>query len=368
MFFRRFIFLLFLSISLSSCTVGRFVWYNFASVNDHKIFPARTIENPENSFEFPVAEKPEVPRKISVDKKEHDFEDYLQKNKTVAFLVIRNDTVLYEKYWRNFDEESVVPSFSVAKSVLSILIGCAVDDGFIESVEEPITHYIPELSSQGFDEVTIEHLLQMTSGLKFNEGYTNPFSEVAAFYYGRNLNKSSFKLKLKRQPGEKFEYVSGNAQLLGLVLERALPEQNISEYLQERIWKPLGMEYEATWSLDRENGMEKTFCCLNARARDFAKIGRLYLEKGNWNNKQIVSEEWVEKSTRIDTSNGSSKKYQYQWWLPTSNGDFVAQGVLGQYVYVNPNTNVVIVRLGKSKGRADWMTILPLLGEAYGNK
>ncbi|HZW77431.1 MAG TPA: serine hydrolase [Flavobacteriaceae bacterium] len=363
---RSFLLILFISFLLSSCTLGRFVWYNFADIDDYKIFPYRTIEKPETPFEFSVAEPPKAPSIITVHGKNYEFEKYLEDNKTVAFIIIRNDTIMYENYWHHYDEASVVPSFSMAKSVVSILIGCAIDDGIIESIDEPITNYIPEMKSSDFENVTIKHLLQMTSGLDFYEGYYNPFGKVARFYYGQNLKKASYKLKLDNAPGEKFQYRSGNSQLLGLVLESALKGKTISDYLEEKLWLPLGMEYDASWSLDQKDGVEKTFCCLNARARDFAKIGRLYLNKGNWNGKQIVSEKWVENSTMVDTSDGSSKRYQYQWWLPSPDGDFMAQGILGQYIYVNPKSNVVIVRLGKKDGKANWWNILTVLGEAYG--
>ncbi len=206
----------------------------------------------------------------------------------------------------------------------------------------------------------------MTSGIKFNESYANPFGDAASFYYGLNLRKEIGKMKLKTEPGKQFEYVSGNTQLLGLVLERSLKDKTITSYLQEKIWTPLGMEYDASWSIDRKkNGLEKTFCCLNARARDFAKIGRLYKNKGNWNGKQIVSQRWVEESTKLDTSEGSANFYQYQWWLPTPNEDFMAEGILGQFVYVNPTKDLIIVRLGKKEGKADWWTIFTSLAKAY---
>ncbi len=355
-----------LILSLNSCKLGRFVVYNFADIADHKIFPARTVKNDSTVFYFPIADKGRVPKSISVKDNNFLFDSYLEDNKTVAFLIIKNDTIQYEKYWHKYDENSIVASFSMAKSVTSILIGCAIDEGLIESVNEPITNYIPELKKNGFEKVTIEHLLQMTSGLKFNEGYYNPFGDVATFYYGTNLRRSISKMKLKQEPGQKFEYLSGNTELLGLVLERALKDKRISEYLEEKLWRPLGMEFDATWSLDKKNnGLEKTFCCLNARARDFAKIGRLYQQKGNWNGKQIVSEEWVKQSTKVDTLNGSVAKYQYQWWLPSKDGDFMAHGILGQYIYVHPEKNLVIVRLGKDHGNADWDTILTVLGSSY---
>lgn len=355
-----------LLFSLNSCKIGRFVYYNFADITDHKIFPSRLVENDSTVFHFPQAEEQKKPKKITIDGAEFNFDDYLKENKTVAFLIIQNDSIQYENYWYNYDQASVVASFSMAKSVMSILIGCAIDDGLISSVEDRVTDFIPELKQNGFEDVTIEHLLQMTSGLKFNEGYFNPFGEVATFYYGTNLRKSIEKLKLKRAPGLEFEYVSGNTQILGLILERALKGPSISSYLQEKLWQPLGMEYDATWSIDRKKeGLEKTFCCLNARARDFAKIGRLYLNKGNWNGRQIVSEEWVARSTQVDTADGSSAKYQYQWWLPTENGDFMAKGILGQYIYVNPNRNLILVRLGKKKGEADWDKLLPKIAATF---
>lgn len=350
----------------NSCKVGRFVVYNFADINDHKKFPAREIEKGATTFYFPTAEEGRVPKEVNVMDKSFPFEEYLEENKTVVFLIIQNDTIQYQNYWGKHDENSVVPSFSMAKSITSILIGCAIDDKLIQSVNDPVTRYIPELKENGFDQVTIEHLLQMTSGLDFNESYTNPFGDAATFYYGRNLRKAIGKMKLKSPPGERFEYVSGNTQLLGLVLERALKGKTISSYLEEKIWIPLEMEFEASWSLDRKkDGLEKTFCCINARARDYAKIGRLLLNKGNWNGEQIVSESWVDHSTKQDTTMGSAWYYQYQWWLPTKSGDYMAQGILGQYIYVHPTKNLIIVRLGKSTGKANWREILASLGRAY---
>lgn len=350
------------STLLISCQVGRFVFYNFADIKDHKKFQSRPLTADTSPFHFQPTNQGKFPKHLN----DIPFDKYLEENKTVAFLIIKNDTIQYEKYFKGYDKESIVPSFSMAKSVTSILIGCAIDEGLIKSVDEPITNYIPELKKNGFDKVTIKHLLQMTSGIKFNESYVNPFGDAASFYYGLNLRKEIRKMKLKTEPGKKFEYMSGNTQLLGLVLERSLKEKTITFYLQEKIWTPLEMEYGASWSIDRKkNGLEKTFCCLNARARDFAKIGRLYMNKGIWNGKQIVSQKWVEESTKLDTSEGSANFYQYQWWLPTPNEDFMAEGILGQFVYVNPAKDLIIVRLGKNEGKANWWTIFKSLAKAY---
>ena len=361
---KRIFLLLFVSTALTSCQVGRFVVYNFADIKDYKKFPSRELVSTNEKFTFYSTENGKYPKMLNVSNRKDSvsFDWLLEKNKTVAFLIIKNDTIQYENYFKGYNKESIIPSFSMAKSITSILIGCAIDDGFIKSVEEPITDYIPELKKNGFEKVKIKHLLQMTSGIKFNESYINPFGEAASFYYGRNLRHQTTKLKLKTEPGTEFNYVSGNTQLLGLLLERALKNKTITEYFQEKLWTPLEMEYDGSWSIDRKkDGLEKTFCCVNARARDFAKIGRLYLNKGNWNGKQIVSEKWVEESTKVDTTQGSAKEYQYQWWLPSTDGDFMAEGILGQYVYVNPNENIIIVRMGKKNGRIDWSNFLKQL-------
>ncbi|MAX81390.1 MAG: serine hydrolase [Crocinitomicaceae bacterium] len=355
-----------LSAAFVSCKLGRFVVYNFADIKDYKKFPDRKLNKSETTFQFPASESPRAPKNIHLKGDTIPFETFLEENNTVAFIVLKNDSLLYEKYFNKYDESSVVASFSMAKSVTSMLIGCAIEDGFIQSVEEPVTNYIPELKENGFDSVTIEHLLQMTSGLDYNESYINPFGDAATYYYGRHLRKAVTKLKLEHPPGTHFEYQSGSTQVLGLILDRALKDKTLTEYLEEKIWLPLGMEYDASWSIDKKkDGLEKTFCCLNARARDFAKLGELYLHQGNWQGQQLVPETWVEQSTKIDTTNGSKWYYQYQWWLPTQTGDFMAQGYLGQYIYVYPERDIVIVRLGKNNGDADWWTILSMLGHAY---
>lgn len=351
-------------LGLASCKVVRFVGYNFADIKDYKKFPARELKAVETPFEFYQAKSAKYPDSLTVGDHRESFDYFLEDHKTVAFLIIKDDSIQYEKYFDGYDETSIVPSFSMAKSVTSILIGCALDEGLILSVDEPITKYIPELTKNGFEKVTIKHLLQMTSGLDFSESYFNPFGEAASFYYGRNLKREIRKLKLKREPGDAFEYNSGDTQLLGLVLERSLKGKTVTAYFQEKLWTPLEMEYDGSWSLDKKDeGMEKTFCCINARARDFAKIGRLYLNKGNWNGKQIVSEKWVEESTKVDTVNGSAWYYQHQWWLPSQDGAFMAEGILGQFVYVDPAKDLIIVRLGKNYGHVDWSGLFGLLGQ-----
>lgn len=365
--FRTGMLLIFCAVVFQSCQVGRMIVYNFSDIKDYKKFPYRTIETDATKFVFPRAEDPQFPKKFNYnDSVVVPFDQFLEENKTVAFLIVQNDSIQYERYFDGYSQNSIVPSFSMSKSVISILIGMAIEDGYIASVQDPVTKYVPGMRSEAFDTISIENVLQMTSGVEFNESYWNPFGDAAAFYYGRNLIKKTKKLKVETPPATQFDYTSGNAQILGLVLHNALPKgTTISEYLEDKLWKPLGMKYDATWSIDEKEGIEKTFCCLNARAIDFAKIGRLYLHEGNWNGTQLVPKSWVETSTKIDTTQASPWYYQYQWWLPTKDGDFVAQGLHGQYIYVNPAKNMIIVRLGSDEGDVNWMKMLPFLASYY---
>lgn len=354
----KFILILITVLFFSSCQLGRFIFYNFADIGDYKIFPKRDLNSNNKPFVFPKGrtDVARVPKGLYIQGKEVSFEKYLSENKTVAFLIIHHDTIVYEKYFSKYDSSSIVPSFSMAKSYTSALIGCAIDDGLIQSVEQPVTDFIPELKKNGFEKVKIKHLLQMTSGLDFKESYYDPFGEAATFYYGRKLRENTIHLTLKREPGKAYDYTSGSTQVLGLILERVLRTETITHYFERRIWFPLEMEFDGSWSIDKNDGIEKTFCCISARARDFAKFGRLFLHKGNWNGKQLISEKWVNESLTPDQTEGGVNFYKYQWWLMPQDPDksFYAQGHLGQYIYVNPVKDLIIVRLGKDYGKVNW--------------
>ncbi len=377
-----------LSVTLSSCHVVRFFTLNFADIGDYKKFPKKEISKGETRFYFSpsAGSMPVFPASVAYKDNKYDFETFLEKSGTVAFLLIRNDTLLYERYPGKYEQDVIVPSFSVAKSFVSALMGIAIDEGYVKSVEDPVTRYLPELNERDFGKITIVDLLDMRSGIRFNEGYVNPFGDVAKYYYGTNLNKYVRKLKTERPPGEAFEYRSVNTQLLGMIISRAT-SRPLSQYLQEKIWSRLDMEYDASWSIDsRKHQTEKAFCCINARARDFARLGRLYLHEGNWNGEQIVSKAWVRRSVMFDQPKNEFR-YSSQWWhnrifyepadsatltglyqsiqvngssgamykmLAAPAGDFYARGILGQYVYVLPEKNIVIVRLGKTRKHVDW--------------
>ncbi len=356
-------------ISAPACKVGRFVWYNFSDITDYRIFPSRPLHKSADPFHFIEGQtNEEIENHIQImdyERKALSMKLFLEESPTVAFLIIRNDSLLYERYFQGYESSSTVASFSVAKSYISALIGIAIGEGKIHSEDDKVVDYLPELKKNaGWEKVSIHHLLQMASGVHFSEGYSTPFSGAATFYYGRTLRKCLWNLKVEKDPMSGFEYKSVNTQLLGLILERATGK-SITEYLDEKIWKPLEMEYDASWSIDKKkDGLEKTFCCINAKARDFAKFGRLYLHKGNWNGTQVVPLNWVEKSTTVNEEKGAAWFYNRQWWIGSDvYGDYSAIGHLGQYIYVLPKKNMIIVRLGTGRAKEEWINILRQVAE-----
>src|SRR3712207_4491289 len=288
----------------------RSVFWGESDYKDLEKFPARTIHNAPPTFRFdklptdnPYASQIEA---IARDSADGSLEDYLDASGTTAFLVIHDDKLLYERYFNGYDETSVNTSFSMAKSFASALVGIAIDEGHIKSVNEPITNYIPELLEQDerFEEITIRHLLTMSSGIKYEEGGDLPWSEQAddtKTYYATDLRKLALENTLiEGEPGEYFEYNNYNPLLIGMILERATG-MSVSRYLQEKLWKPLGMEADGSWSLDsKRSGFEKMESGVNARARDFGRFGALFAREGSWEGKQLISRGWVEESTRTD--------------------------------------------------------------------
>jgi CubicO group peptidase (beta-lactamase class C family) len=273
---------------------------------------------------------------------------------TAAFLVIRNDSIIYETYFDGFTKNDILPSNSMSKSFTGTLVRIAFNEGKIKSLSEPITNYVPELLKRdsNFKKITIQHLLDMRSGFNFIEGRYDLQDDAIRYGLGHNLKRNLLRIKIAEPPG-RFRYQSVNTQFLGLILERATGKK-LSKYLEEKIWKPLGMEHDASWNVDSKiHKREFASAGLNAVPRDFAKFGQLYINKGKWNGQQIVDEEWVSTIASADTMNKYGG-YKNQWWSRTNNrtGAFSAIGFLNQYIYVNPNNNVVIVRIGKRWARS----------------
>lgn len=356
------------TVAVGPVTVYRTVVYNFSGIDDYRIFPQRRLTAAPLPFRFREGGHVGVPPVLVNFGSRHDvpLSELLPATKTVAFLMVKDDAIMFEQYFEGFDRATPSLSFSMAKSFLSVLTGCAIADGYLKSVDQPVTDFVPELMEKGFASVTLKHLLQMTSGIDYTENDL-PLGLHVRFYYTDRLEQEILDLRLREQPGTRFIYKSGDAYLLTLALKRALGGKSITAYMQERLWQPLGMEYDGIWSIDHApDGLEKTGCCLAATARDFAKIGQLYLNKGQWNGRRIVPEAWVTEPTRIDTK-GSAWEYQYMWWrVSRDRPDFMATGHLGQFLYVNPAARLIIVRLGTGTGGLsleEWKAVFVSLSE-----
>jgi CubicO group peptidase (beta-lactamase class C family) len=300
---------------------------------------------------------------------------------TVSYVILKNDSIIHEQYWDGFGEDSYSNSFSMGKTFVSILIGAAIDEGKIKSVDEPVGDFLPEFKDGENAKLTIKHLLTMSSGINFDEDYVSPFAYPAQAYYGSDLKKLTFKYKVTEEPGKVFKYLSGNSELLGFILEKATGK-TLSDYASEKLWKPLGAKNSAFWSLDHKDGSEKAYCCFNSNARDFARIGELYLDSGKWNGTQLISTEYILKSINLadlSTEDGKkNEKYGYAWWImPNYKGHsiFYARGILGQYIVCIPDKKMVVVRLGKKREKqlpgqnhpTDVFAYIDAALEMYGN-
>jgi CubicO group peptidase (beta-lactamase class C family) len=354
-------------------------WGN-SDVYDYLKFPERQIEKAAVEFHFKEQlNHAEIEKAFESQALVENLDSFVQDTNTQALLVVEDDTLLYEQYGPGFQRDSIVTSFSAAKSFASSLVGLAIDQGYIDDVNDPITKYIPELAERdrGFDQITIRDLLKMSSGIKYQEF---PFlnGDDALTYYHPDLRQLAItNTKIIDQPGEYFLYNNYHPLLLGIILERATG-QPVAEYFEENIWQRIGAEYPASWSLD-ENGFEKMESGINARAIDFAKFGRLFLHSGQWDGEQVISGEWIAESIKdqghstayYETSFGpeilnaaDGGYYQYMWYgLEREGGadDFYAAGKYGQIIYVSPQTNLVIVRNGETYGPGmglfDWIEI-----------
>lgn len=249
------LFFLFIIFGTTSCHFGRMAIYGTEDITDHKIFPKTPIKAAAtNTFTFELA----PPNKLqdfrvpsSLSEENLSLDEFLSANKTTAFLVIQNDSILFENYYRGYDEAQVSNIFSVSKSVTSLLLGIAMDEGLITSVEDKVVQYVPDLAEKNkdFEQLKIIDLLNMRSGLKFREGYASPFSEVARLYYGKDQLKQIQGMEFAHKPGEVHEYQSVSTTILGMIVENT-SGMKLGEYLEKKVWQPMGMEFDASWSVD----------------------------------------------------------------------------------------------------------------------
>lgn len=265
---------------------------------------------------------------------------------SIAYVIIKNDSIWFENYYDNFDKDSKTNSFSMVKSMISAMLGKAIMEGHINSLDQPVSDFFPEFSEGLAAKMTVGDLSSMASGTNWDEAYYSPFSITTRAYFDDNLAKVILGLKVVDEPGQAYKYASGDTQLLAMIIEKATGK-TLTTYLSDSFWKPLGAENEAFWQLDSENGgLEKAFCCLASNARDFARFGKLYKDFGKWRGEQLLDSSFVVKS--ITPRFPESPMYGYGWWLHTleSKSFFMMRGHLGQYVIVEPNDNIMIIRLG----------------------
>ncbi|WP_100610418.1 serine hydrolase domain-containing protein [Confluentibacter lentus] len=317
-----------------------FTGHTTAFIDDYPYFENDTIKKGNNPNPWPIHKNyNSVKETEKLSKVNKDWG-------TVAYVIIKNDSVWFENYYDGFNETSKTNSFSMAKSITTSLLGKAIMEGHIKSLEQPISDFYPEYKNT---KTTVGDLASMASGLDWVENYTGPFSVTARANYAADLEKTILNQKIVKTPGKSFEYLSGNTQLLGMIIQKATGK-TLSNYLSESFWKPLGATENALWELDDdENRLAKAFCCISSNAKDFARFGKLYKDYGKWNGKQLLDSAFVVKS--VTPRFKESPQYGYGWWMKDV-GDkhfFMMRGHLGQYVIVEPNDNVIIVRLGHRK-------------------
>ncbi len=326
--------------------------HDTAFIDDYPYFDNRSIENgtPEPLPKHQDYNTTKIPQEL---------QETHEKYGTIAFLIFKDGMLWHEDYAEGYGPESHTNSFSMAKSITTLLLGKAIEEGFIESLDQKVVDFFPELKGEFASQLTVGDLSSMASGLNWDENYYSPFSITAQAYYKKDIRDLILNLSIDEKPGQEFNYLSGNTQLLGMVIEKATG-QPLSSYLSEKFWKPMGMENHAYWQLDsEESGMEKAYCCIASNARDFAKIGLLVLNRGQWNRKPLLSETFVEKA--ISPRFEDSPEYGYGFWLEEMNERpfFVMQGILGQYVVGDPEENILIVRLGHERESKSSDTVFP---------
>ena len=355
--FLQILVLLLIAVNLFVILSGRFYLYkgiyntylhgrSGPSIYDRDAFSFKTLKKSDNIYKWI-----EKGNQLSLSK---DDEKFIKDLKGSSFLVFKNDSLVFEKYWNGHQKNSVSNSFSAAKTFVSLLIGIAVGEGKIKSLDEKVSNFIPEFKEKGKNKITIRHLLMMSSGLDWEESGKNPLSENAESYYGTDLYGLVTRQKSIETPGKRFNYQSGNSQILGFIIEKATGK-GLSEYAYEKIWSQIGTEHDSYWTLDKENGDEKAFCCLYGTSRDFARLGKLILQNGKWNDKQIVPLEFMKElihNPSIKTDEGI-KNYRYGLHIWTYFGEknpvYYCRGILGQYIITIPNEKLIIVRTGEKR-------------------
>ena len=310
-----------------------------AYLNDYTEFENRTIPKSHTPQPWPIS------KNYNTVKPTAELEKWHQKLGTVAFLIIKNDSIFSESYYDGYDKNSKSNSFSMAKSIVSASLGKAIMQGKIKSLDQKVSDFFPEFKKGKTVRMTVGDLSSMASGLNWDESYYSPFSVTTRAYFDDELEKIILRLKGVDNPGKSYKYLSGNTQLLAMVIEKATGK-SLADYVSENFWQPMGAENEALWQTDHRDGIVKAYCCIASNARDFARFGKLYKQYGKWNGQQLLDSTFIAKS--ITPRFKDSPQYGYGFWLSDYKGKkiFYMRGHLGQYVIVIPQDDIIIVRLG----------------------
>ncbi len=349
----------------TGCTYYKMLVHQSPKVDDMKIFSNRSISQSNHPFHFNYSNK-YLPYLDTVrlynpnTKQKSALDSFLLQDKTRAIIIYINNQIVYEKYFRGSTESKASCVFSVSKSILSALIGVAISNGYIQSIDQRITDYIPQLKENAnFNQITIKQLLQMSSGLDWRKNKT--FDDDGKFYYTSNIRSLIVRHKLSKAPGSNWEYKNIDSELLGWVIENAT-KSSISDLVHKYLWEPMGAEFDAYWSLDRKDGVEKASSSFNACARDLLKFGCIYLNNGKFNNEQIVPQSWIANIFDIPVSPNQQPflKHNFLWWIPNDGADreIVADGYLGQRITINPRYNIIIVKLSEANSNMNLDKVL----------
>lgn len=320
--------------------------------NATEIFPYHSIKKSDRPYYFDKANKVKLPLKFNYKNKSHLSKNYVDSCFVTALAIVKNNNLIFEEYYNGNSESTTHISWSVAKSFVSILFGIAIEDGYIKSVNDKVDKYLPQLKGSGYEGVKIVDVLQMSSGVGFNEDYGDFWSDInrwsRGFAIGASQDEFAASLKNINKPGTVYDYISLDTHVLAMIIVKTTGK-TLSEYMQEKLWQPLGAEFDAQWTIDNKN-MEVAFGGLNVALRDYLKFGQMVLNYGELNGNRIVSKQWILDSRNFENSelnltDDGVCTYGYQWWLPVENrNELVARGHSGQYIYINFETNTVIAQ------------------------
>ena len=334
---------------------------NTAFISDYEYFENREIKNS-------VPQPWLLHEKYNSVTQSENLKKLNEETKTKSFLVIKNDSIVFEKYFDDHKSTSLSNSFSVAKSIVTSMLFKAIMEGEIKGLDQPLSDYFEEYKEGLASELTVGDLASMSSGMKWSEKYYNVINITSESYFTDDLRSVVLRQDIIDKPGQSFRYSSGDTQLLGMVIEKATGT-TLTNYLSEKFWQPMGAENSALWQIDSaKSGMEKAYCCIASTAKDFARFGKLFINKGKWNDEMILDPSYIDLS--INPVFEDSPYYGYGWWLYNYEGKkvFTMNGHLGQFVISFPDENIIIVRQGdyNNKGNGDGSSdLFKYIAEGY---